>query len=112
MGNGSPADSGVSATERCADQRKRCSASSQVGRLRALCYAGDETVRITSRQQGVARELLLVKSSSRPGRSLAYAGSRQEGADVNEAGGSSVPEPIPQAAPGGFAAAEPLPDLI
>ena len=80
--------------------------------FRALCYAGDETVRITSRQQGVARELLLVKGSSRLGRSLAYAGSRQEGADVNEAGGSSVPQPTPQAAPGGFAAAEPLPDLI
>ncbi|MGH2663465.1 MAG: hypothetical protein ACRDH8_11830 [Actinomycetota bacterium] len=31
---------------------------------------------------------------------------------MNEAGGSSVPEPIPQAAPGGFVAAEPLPDLI
>ena len=31
---------------------------------------------------------------------------------MNEAGGSSVPEPITRAAPGGFAAAEPLPDLI
>jgi hypothetical protein len=38
--------------------------------------------------------------------------SRQEGGDVNEAGESSVPEPIPQTAPGGFAAAEPLSDLI
>jgi|GEM_PF-5011013 hypothetical protein len=26
--------------------------------------------------------------------------------------GSSVPEPVPQAAPGGFAAAEPLPDFV
>jgi hypothetical protein len=32
--------------------------------------------------------------------------------DVNEGGGSTVPEPIPHQAPGGFAAAEPLPDLI
>jgi hypothetical protein len=169
-GNGSPTDSGVSATECCADQRKRCSASSERGRvsrgsvkrvsrpprpaqyesglahvapcrhrplscrfsrsyadrrvapcrLRSLRIASSVSTACpvedsefgTSRQQGVARELLLVKSSSRPGRSLAYAGSRQEGADVNEAGGSSVPEPIPQAAPGGFAAAEPLPDLI
>ena len=31
---------------------------------------------------------------------------------MNEAGRSSIPEPISQAAPGGFAAAEPLPDLI
>ena len=31
---------------------------------------------------------------------------------MNEGGGSTVPEPIPHQAPGGFAAAEPLPDLI
>jgi hypothetical protein len=31
---------------------------------------------------------------------------------VNEGERSAVPEPIPQQAPGGFAAAEPLPDLI
>jgi hypothetical protein len=32
--------------------------------------------------------------------------------DVNESRGSTLPEPIPQQAPGGAAAAEPLPDLI
>jgi hypothetical protein len=32
--------------------------------------------------------------------------------DVSEGAGSTLPEPIPQQAPGGFAAAEPLPDLI
>ena len=31
---------------------------------------------------------------------------------MNESRGSTVPEPIPQQAPGGSAAAEPLPDLI
>jgi hypothetical protein len=32
--------------------------------------------------------------------------------DMSEDRGSSVPEPIPQVAPGGFAAVEPLPDLV
>jgi hypothetical protein len=32
--------------------------------------------------------------------------------DANGHGGTTVPDPIPQQAPGGFAAAEPLPDLI
>jgi hypothetical protein len=31
---------------------------------------------------------------------------------VSEGEGSAIPEPIPQQAPGGFPAAEPLPDLI
>jgi hypothetical protein len=44
--------------------------------------------------------------------SLDIGGVSNRRSDVNEGAGSTVPEPIPQQAPGGFAAAEPLPDMI